>query len=393
MTTWLPALQQVADLVPGKREVPIEWFGALAEAGTYPPVRLCSDLRLHSIWKLTEVLPRIMASPDLDSIEHLTSDQRQLGTSGARALSRASWRSLRGMALENANLGAPAGKELAKASFPELRTLNLSRNPLTDKGLAPLLASMPWPRLEVWSLAGCRLGDDSARKMAATNLPLSWLDLSYNKLSTTGVQAVVASQTLTDLVEVRFGGAMLTGQDAGVLLDRIALPRLERLSLDGCKLWAKEITSLREGAVCSTLRSLCLGRNPLGADGIAALADWKQLETLESLDLFSCKVDSKACEALAASPNLGRLRRLDLDGNPITQRGAEALASSTMLNGLEELTLRSCHVPLDGLRGLLAPGALPSLRKLSADMPSKSPADQEELQQLARARGVALTLS
>lgn len=79
--------------------------------------------------------------------------------------------------LQKNHLGIAACEALARANLPSLRWLNLSENPVRERGLAALLAA-PWAsRLESLELYGCQLGPSSPGLLASIAPGLRRLDL------------------------------------------------------------------------------------------------------------------------------------------------------------------------------------------------------------------------
>ncbi|MBA2544290.1 MAG: hypothetical protein H0V17_31890 [Deltaproteobacteria bacterium] len=141
----------------------------------------------------------------------------------------------------------------ALAVVPELarvRELSIStteqRTRPGSEGLATLLASPHWPRLEGLQLLHCAIGDAGAKLLARAALSeLQALDLTDNDIGPDGVVALAGSPVLT------------------------------------------------------RLRMLILSRNNVGWGGVAALADAGNRMPLELVELYEAGVTSAVVEPLA----------------------------------------------------------------------------------------------
>jgi uncharacterized protein (TIGR02996 family) len=137
-------------------------------------------------------------------------------------------------------IGSARADTTALAVIPELtlaRELSFSTTEyrssrIGSQGLAVLLSSSNWPRLEVLELAKCGLDDAGATLLAnsATISELTALDLSDNEIGEVGVRALARSPRLA-----RLGRLVLSGNPAGAGLAALAAAenrmRLERLDL------------------------------------------------------------------------------------------------------------------------------------------------------------------
>jgi Leucine-rich repeat (LRR) protein len=243
-------------------------------------------------------------------------------------------------------------KALAAAPvLARLDEVDFTNSKLGDKGLIELCKSPHLGQLRALVLNSCGITDAGLNELAATHLPvLERLELSDNKLTAAGIQALVRSPLATTLrhldigandigpngfvganmpkLEVLNAGVCELG-DAGVakLLASKTLPALANLELGHNDLTKKTCAALASTSL--PIRSLQLGGIAAGPDGAKQLA---KLPKLLALDLSRAKIGDAGAAALATMKN--KLVGLYLSDNAITAKGARALASLTTLRDL-----------------------------------------------------------
>lgn len=142
----------------------------------------------------------------------------------AAALVRLS--SLRALDLRENRLGIVAAGAIGNA-FPELRTLDVSGNPLRTDGVTALTSGSGLERLRVLRLQHCGLDDDAATLLARSPFleRLHRLSLRSNQIGLEGAAALAASPFVKNLVELNLNNNGLD-EEAVAVLD--ASPNLAR---------------------------------------------------------------------------------------------------------------------------------------------------------------------
>ncbi len=129
------------------------------------------------------------------------------------------------------------------SKFTELKSLNLQRNPVTDKGFAPIskLSS-----LEIVLLNDTRVGDPVLRQTLC--LPnLKKLDLSRTNVTDAGFSSLGPQPAMTVL---SFNGCAITDQGLGEF-DDVHFPMLTSLNLSDSRVTSDGISRLRLGRLQS----------------------------------------------------------------------------------------------------------------------------------------------
>ncbi|XP_016309609.1 NACHT, LRR and PYD domains-containing protein 12 [Sinocyclocheilus anshuiensis] len=192
-----------------------------------------------------------------------------------------------------------------------LRELDLSNNKLDKSAVNILLTGLTDPhcQLEIISLAGCNFPSAFCSNLVSAiqsaNSHLGRLDLSYNKISDTGMNK---------------------------LCDGLISPycRLQKLKLKRCGLTKKScvylVTVMKSN---SHLRELELKSNDLQDSGVKHLSIGLQDPQckLEILGLSGCMITEVGCRSLASAltSNTGHLRELDLSYNHPGDLGVKLL--------------------------------------------------------------------
>ncbi|XP_071209868.1 NLR family CARD domain-containing protein 3-like isoform X2 [Salvelinus alpinus] len=215
-----------------------------------------------------------------------------------------------------------------------LESLNLSHINLCRSGPELLKAVLMGPHnhLLVLRLTGCDLKDDICETIVSAlqsaGSCLTELDLSYNKLTDTGVERI----------------------STGLMSPHC---KLKILRLTGCEITEKSCGSLSSAIAVSQLEELRLGCNRLGDSGVkllsAGLMDPHcQIQTLE---LRECNLSRRSCVSLAPVLwSYSVLRELDLRDNNLWYSGMRIL-SAGLRNpncALQNLRLSGCLVTEKG---------------------------------------------
>jgi hypothetical protein len=227
--------------------------------------------------------------------------------------------------------------------------LDVSRQRVTDDGLAAIVGSMP------------RLRDLAARYCEVQHIEwlatehgdaISRLDLGGNAIGDDGVRALAAAPRLRGV---------------------------SSLALDVCEVTGEGVEALAASPAWHELRELDLSGNPLGVGGAVALAGAPRPARLHALRLADVDLDAEAAQVLAGTPWLDQLAMVDLSRNAVTIELVRALTSAHDLRlcgvtGLDATTSsafgalwrRAWRVDLRGtaIGDAFLPGAAPELYRL-----------------------------
>lgn len=248
-------------------------------------------------------------------------------------------------------------------ALSSVRILELSGNALGEQG-AKVLAT--WERisrsLHTLRVGECGLGDEGLTILshAPWLAQLDELDLSQNKLSAQGLDALSRQQWLS-LKRLDLSGNLINGH--GLRCLSVAAPILEQLRLISARLSPQALEAFGQGFArlerlelgamlndaalihwahqrcLPRLSALILRNNRFGPLGAAALANSQMIEPLKVLDLSFNAISDRGLEAISARAGLG-LDKLALEGCAISAAGARALAQADWLERLTELDLR-----------------------------------------------------
>ncbi len=201
---------------------------------------------------------------------------------------------------------------------PGVEDLNLYyAEQLTDEGMA---AMKGWKQLKRLNLRGTKITDTTLEHLANV-ATLESLDVGFAQITDVGLPHLASLPALRALT---LGGNKLT--DTGLQALR-QLPGLTSLSLGGAQrtdsgLWSISLTEPGLDAIV-TLKAL----RELRLDGLPVTVRWleklKALPKLERLSLQGCKRLDDAAVAVLAS--WSSLRLLDLKGTAMTENGLAAL--------------------------------------------------------------------
>jgi uncharacterized protein (TIGR02996 family) len=256
--------------------------------------------------------------------------------------------------------------ELAAADYlGRLTGLNLNRNMLRDRSLAPLLSS---PRLG----------------------PLTALDLGSNQFTLDTVRVLASSPRLGGLAELSLSTHRLGPEGAVVLFGSGRMGPLKHLNLGHNGLGAEAGRAIAGCAALSGLTTLSLygvGNRP-GPEGVRALAESPYLARLTKLDP-GCDIGDEGARALAESPFWRGLKFLHLNACAIGPEGARALAASPVLDSVEHLNLAVNPIGADGARALAESPHLGQVTWLDVSASGLAAAD---LDRLRRRFGKALVV-
>lgn len=197
---------------------------------------------------------------------------------------------------------------------PKIKSLNLSMNKISEKGIKELAASQTFTKLTTLDLSWNNLGDEGAKTLASSMIitKLITLNLSRNNIGKVGAKALSTPNYLTNLIVLNLSE--------------------NNICDEGAKLLALSM-------ILTNLIDLNLSRNDIGDTGIIALASSKHLVNLITFDLSKNNIGDVGIIALVSSQYLTKLITLDLFRNNIGDEGAKAIADSYNLKNLNDLNL------------------------------------------------------
>lgn len=293
-----------------------------------------------------------------------------LGPLGVSALAASPYvRGLEALDIDGANAGDAAIKALVTSpNLQQLRSLIAAGNGLSP-GCAAALADSALPRqLETLHLGDSDLGADGVRQLRTARWHrLRDLGLSYSGLDASTVAELLDANALPRLQKLWVNGHHLGVEGARKVARAPGLRRIRELGVANCGLGAAGLTVLVNWAPLERIQWLHLAGNDLGARGALALASSKRLSALRGLNLDDNGMGPQGAKALAAAPFFRRLHRLYLDGNGVGASGLRHLLLPGRLRGLEKLTLNHNGLDDDAARLLLSWPGLRGLELLGVD--------------------------
>lgn len=267
----------------------------------------------------------------LPLLEDFTIDRNPLGVNGSAALAVAAsnWPLLRGLTIDQANLGDDGLYEMLNSEFSYLDELDLANNGLTPEACKVLV-----------------------RK--AQNLPsLTLLNLSLNALGSAGLQELSKGNFL-NLEELFLCVDSIGFDRVGLQALNIAVtkwPKLSTLGLNNSLADEEALNGLFESPLPG-LKWLTLANNDISVVGAAALASAVHrncFPSLRGLSLNYVALDETAIRALFHNP-WSTLEYLNLSGEDFGDIEAQALAEcAEHLPALRTLELNNFNI---GLRGI-----------------------------------------
>jgi uncharacterized protein (TIGR02996 family) len=299
------------------------------------------------------------------------------GRDGLRALLAAPWLgSLTALELADSGLGSDEFRSVAAAGFPGLAGLDLSRNPLGERGATELTRAEFVPRLRRLALFRCDLGTAGGRVLFAGRLgSLTDVDVSFNHLGPGGAVAIAEDDTLTHLTDLNLGFNDIESVGAEAIAVGEALGSLVSLNLAGNRITLAGAAALADSEVLGAVEELDLTVNPLGDDGAVGLVRGEALASLSRLCVANCGITDAGVRRLAATGALGGLRALSLAWNPFGDDGVKALAACPDLAGLGELDLSGTRIGFAGVIALVESRNLASLCLVKLGENHRLPAD------------------
>ncbi|MEL6182411.1 MAG: hypothetical protein AAFS10_25870, partial [Myxococcota bacterium] len=277
---------------------------------------------------------------------------------------------------------------ITTAHLDQLRTLDMTYNHITSRGLSKLLRAVNLPDSLVVDLRhnhtsmvdvldhdppafGVRFDSGltlrritPARLRAICTAPLFACAEAFslpegNDMGPVLLDALLSAPDLSRMVEVRLpqarlGGDPQVGAQLRALTERCALTTLNlrhnRLTPNAFRPLSSNPTAFAE------LTHLDLGHNPtLGDGGLALLLrPLAAHNNLTALNLEHCNLSSHGIIDLAHTAQLAQLTQLELGGNPLGDTGLQALLDAPFAPNLTSLGLAQTGITDIGLEALLA---------------------------------------
>jgi uncharacterized protein (TIGR02996 family) len=308
----------------------------------------------------------LAGSEFLGGLRELGLSANDPGSDGLARLVAAPWLgNLAAVALADNGVGPRELKVLAAAPFREIAALDLSRNPLGERGATGLARADFVSRLRRLALFRCDLGTVGARLLFIGRLgSLAVLDVSFNHLGPGGAVALAEDDSLTHLTALDLGFNDIESAGAEAIAAGAALGSLVSLNLAGNRITEPGAQALASSDVLGSVEELDLTANPLGDGGAVALVKGEAFASLSRLCLANCGLTDVGVGRLAVTGALGGLRSLSLAWNPFGDGGATALAACPDLAGLRELDLTGTRIGFAGAIALVESRSLTSLRRV-----------------------------
>ncbi len=234
-----------------------------------------------------------------------------------------------------------AGGLLGATDYQRLRELHIGAGLSTPSTTSSIVRSRTFRQLTALS---CRDDGGGGRTVVNELVQLSdppnlkTLDLSGNRLSDGPLRQLLAASTLKTIEKLDLSENNL-GAVSTAILARAELPQLRSLQLNRTRPEEDGVRELASAKFLRRLRSLSLGGNHLHWSAAESLAASEGVANLSVLDLRENRLGDFGAAALAQSPNFQRLLKLDLSDNQIEDDGADELVASPHLEGLLHLNL------------------------------------------------------
>jgi uncharacterized protein (TIGR02996 family) len=320
---------------------------------------------------------KLAESAFLGGLRELGLSANDPGSEGLASLVAAPWReNLDVLELAENGIGAPELRSFVTARFAHLVALDLSCNPLGQRGAEVLAKAGFAPRLGRLALSRCKLGSVGAAVLFMGRLgSLADLDVSFNDLGPDGAAAIAEDDSLAQLTALDLGFNHLELPGAEAIAAGDVLTSLVSLNLAGNRITQPGVESLARSDVLGSVEFLDLTANPIGDGGAVALMKGEAFAGLSRLSLANCGITDAGVRRLAATGALGGLRALSLAWNPFGDDGVKALAACPDLAGLCEVDLTGTRIGFAGAIAIVESPNFPNLRLVTLGENHRLPAD------------------
>jgi uncharacterized protein (TIGR02996 family) len=234
----------------------------------------------------------------------------------AALMARPQFCNLRRLVAWNSGADDDTVKSIVK-NLPELRTLDLAINPISD-GVRVLAGARGLRHLRTLDVSSCDLAGDPSALLVSPNLPnLTVLHLDGNDFGQLNPKALAKGRG-PGLRVLHLGNASLPAAGLEALGKCPAVRGLWHLSFDSARLGDEHLERFCRSADIERLVYLGLFNTDITARGAKALAAWPSAIGLQYLDVSDNSIGEAGAKALAASPHLARLKYLHASGRGIT---------------------------------------------------------------------------
>ncbi|XP_026066570.1 NACHT, LRR and PYD domains-containing protein 12 isoform X3 [Carassius auratus] len=274
-------------------------------------------------------------------------------------------RNCRKAIMEGCNLTQQSCEIVASAlqhAKSPVRELDMSNNDLQDSGVKLISIGLKSShcKLEILSLAGCKLTDQSSETLASVllsvNSCLRELDLSNNDLKDSRLEWLSAGLNSCKLEKLRLASCNLTGQS--------------------CEMMASTLQSVN-----CLLKELDLSDNDLQDTGLEIFSTGLKSPhcILEILRMSTCNLTDQSCATVASVLKLAKcpLRELNLSKNDLQDSGVKMLSDGLKSSHckLEILRLSGCFITEEGCSVLAAALTSNPLHLRELDLSCNRPGD------------------
>ncbi len=216
--------------------------------------------------------------------------------------------------------GCGADDDAARAiirNMPELRTLDLSQNPIPD-GVRAFAGAKNLRHLRALKLSFCELQDDATALITTANLPnLCALFLDGNELTGPDPKRLAKPGRGPGLRLLDLSHSELTAPGLEALANCPAVRGVWHLALDNAHLGNGHLDGFVRRAAFDRLTCLHLGNNNITAAGAKVLSAWPGAASLQWLDVSGNAIGDAGAHALCASPYLAGLKHLHATGRAV----------------------------------------------------------------------------
>jgi uncharacterized protein (TIGR02996 family) len=310
----------------------------------------------------------LTCSPDLGRLEILELDGNLIGDEGLAILEEEDrpWPNLKSLSLSKNQITSRGLYSLSRAPFPKLEILELGENSIGDEELARLEEHTPWPNLKSLSLSKNQITDRGLHSLSRVPFPkLEILRLDANPIQGEGIASILKAFTDQRLRELSLGGCKIDDAGLRAITETGANPPLKVLDLANNSFFGEGCKKILFSPMVRELRYLNLNGNQIGDEGGIAIGESAYLRNLDGLYIDGCGISDKTLIALGKSPNLAKLWRLILNANRFTAEGIRALAQSPYLTKVSEISIDDAGLEDDSASALVESPYLNPSRLLS----------------------------
>jgi Leucine-rich repeat (LRR) protein len=341
-------LRQITSIdMSGKRV--FDGTDAIAPDGMIEVVNL-KDINLSSCSLGPNEIGKLASYLQFKNLEHLNLSSNPIGDRGFAAVSSCLSDRLLHLNVHRCkitDLGIDAS--WSKESVTSVRELILSDNPIGDAGVKSLSAGMAHavPCLNTVDFTGCGLGDNGVSHLVSSPFceQLQVLRLSRNQISDRGALAIASAPYLTALKALTLENNEIGEPGIKGLAESAALVNLTGLSIGGAHLTDLDRNVVLRLVEANSFRRLrwfsIIGPGFRDEHAIAVSRANDGWQRLRELVVDQAALTDEGIAALARSPVLRHLWVLHItaNSNPVGKNGILAIAESDVLSNLVELHL------------------------------------------------------